>query len=112
MKKLYILFFLILNYNCLIAQSEKDLLFIVNDSSVYIDEFQRVYNKNIDLINDPNQKNIDNYLDLFINYKLKLAEAYNLGMHKQDNYLKELSKYSKQLQTTYLTDKELSLIHI
>ena len=27
-------------------------------------------------------------------------------MHKQDNYLKELSKYSKQLQTTYLTDKE------
>ena len=106
MKKLYILFFLILNYNCLIAQSEKDLLFIVNDSSVYIDEFQRVYNKNIDLINDPNQKNIDNYLDLFINYKLKLAEAYNLGMHKQDNYLKELSKYSKQLQTTYLTDKE------
>ena len=106
MKKLYILFFLILNYNCIIAQSEKDLLFIVNDSSVYIDEFQRVYNKNIDLINDPNQKNIDNYLDLFINYKLKLAEAYNLGMHKQDNYLKELSKYSKQLQTTYLTDKE------
>ena len=106
MKKLYILFFLTLSYNFVISQSEKDLLFIVNDSSVYIDEFQRVYNKNIDLINDPNQKNIDNYLDLFINYKLKLAEAYNLGMHKQDNYLKELSKYSKQLQTTYLTDKE------
>ena len=106
MKKLYILFFLTLSYNFVISQSEKDLLFTVNDSSVYIDEFQRVYNKNIDLINDPNQKNIDNYLDLFINYKLKLAEAYNLGMHKQDNYLKELSKYSKQLQTTYLTDKE------
>ena len=82
------------------------MLFTVNDSPVYVDEFHRVYNKNIDLIKDSDQRDIQNYLDLFINYKLKLAEAYSLDLHKENAYLKELNKYAKQLQNSYLTDKE------
>ena len=88
------------------SQNEKDVLFTVNDSPVYVDEFHRVYNKNIDLIEDSDQRDVQTYLDLFINYKLKLAEAYSLDLHKENTYLKELNKYAKQLQNSYLTDKE------
>ena len=88
------------------SQNEKDVLFTVNDSPVYVDEFHRVYNKNIDLIKDSDQRDVQTYLDLFINYKLKLAEAYSLDLHKENAYLKELNKYAKQLQNSYLTDKK------
>ena len=34
-------------------------------------EFVRVYNKNLDLVKDESQKDIDAYLELFVNYQLK-----------------------------------------
>ena len=85
--------------------NERDVLFNVNNESVLAGEFIRVYNKNIDLIKDESQKDVDNYLQLYINYKLKLSEAYSRELHKNDNYKKELKKYTKQLESTFLTDK-------
>tara|TARA_B100000809_G_scaffold49756_1_gene44738 strand:+ start:1475 stop:3061 length:1587 start_codon:yes stop_codon:yes gene_type:complete len=85
--------------------NERDVLFNVNNDSVLAGEFIRVYNKNIDLIKDESQKDVDNYLQLYINYKLKLSEAYSRELHKNDNYKKELKKYTKQLESTFLTDK-------
>ena len=103
MNKIFFFFFF---FSFSFSQNEKDVLFSVNDSPVYVDEFHRVYNKNIDLIKDSDQRDVETYLDLFINYKLKLAEAYRLDLQKDNNYLKELNKYAKQLQNSYLTDKE------
>ena len=103
MNKIFLFFFF---FSFSFSQNEKDVLFSVNDSPVYVDEFHRVYNKNIDLIKDSDQRDVQTYLDLFINYKLKLAEAYRLDLQKDNNYLKELNKYAKQLQNSYLTDKE------
>ena len=85
--------------------NKSDVLFNVNNESVLAGEFIRVYNKNIDLIKDESQKDVDNYLQLYINYKLKLSEAYSRELHKNDNYKKELKKYTKQLESTFLTDK-------
>ncbi len=85
--------------------NERDVLFNVNNDSVLAGEFIRVYNKNIDLIKDESQKDVDNYLQLYINYKLKLSEAYSRELHKNDNYKKELKKYTKQLESAFLTDK-------
>ena len=104
MNRFFIYFFLLSNF--LFAQLENNVLFKVNDSLVYVDEFNRVYNKNIDLIDENNQKDFESYLELFINYKLKLAEAYDLGLQNDPKYKSELNKYVKQLQNTYLTDKE------
>ena len=101
-------FFIVLSLfiNSSFAQLENNILFKVNDSLVYVDEFNRVYNKNIDLIDENNQKDFESYLELFINYKLKLAEAYDLGLQNDPKYKSELNKYVKQLQNTYLTDRE------
>ena len=102
-RNLIILFFISLN---LFSQDKKDILFSVNDSLVYVEEFERVYNKNSDLIKDSDRQDIVGYLDLFINYKLKLAYAYDLGLNKDKNYILELNKYIKELQKSFLTDKE------
>ncbi|WP_159025567.1 peptidylprolyl isomerase [Aquimarina sp. Aq78] len=90
------------------AQQSKDVLFTIDESPVYISEFKRVYLKNIDLVKDNSQKNIDEYLDLFINYKLKLREAKHLGLDKKQTYLEELEGYRKQLAKGYLTDTRTS----
>lgn len=90
------------------AQQSKDVLFTIDESPVYISEFKRVYLKNIDLVKDKSQKNIDEYLNLFINYKLKLKEAKHLGLDKKQSYLEELEGYRKQLAKGYLTDTRTS----
>ena len=104
MNRFFIVLSLFINFS--FAQLENNILFKVNDSLVYVDEFNRVYNKNIDLIEENNQKDFESYLELFINYKLKLAEAYDLGLQNDPKYKSELNKYVKQLQNTYLTDRE------
>ena len=87
MKRL--LFFLLLT-TMFYSQNGRDLvLFKINDSETTLEEFNRVYNKNIDLVDDSNENDYMNYLELFINYKLKLAEAYDLGYDKNEDYIKE-----------------------
>ena len=87
------------------SQNRNDLvLFKINDSETTLEEFNRVYNKNIDLVEESSENDYMNYLELFINYKLKLAEAYDLGYDKNEDYLKEYQKYKSQLLKGYLTD--------
>ena len=102
-----ILLLFLICFNVSFSQLYKnDILFEVNDSIILTEEFHRVYNKNIELIDEINQKDFESYLDLFLNYKIKLAEAYDLGLHEDPKYKSELNKYAKQLQNTYLTDKD------
>ncbi len=89
------------------SQNDKDLiLFKINESETTLEEFNRVYNKNIDLVENKNEKDYESYLELFINYKLKLAEAYDLEYDKNEDYQKEYQKYKNQLLKGYLTDSE------
>lgn len=85
-----------------------DVLFTVDNTNVLASEFLRVYNKNLDLVKDESQKDIDEYLNLFINYKLKLTEARALDFHKKPQYIRELNGYKKQLAKNYLTDHEVT----
>ena len=104
-KYLFILF-LSLSIFAFSQVDNSKILFTVNDQPVFAEEFIRVYNKNIELIQDDSQKDIDNYLQLYINYKLKLSEAYLRKLDEKETYKNELSKYAKQLQSSFLTDKE------
>ena len=90
--------------------AQKDaVLFKVNGEKVFASEFTRIYEKNLSLVNDPSQKEIDNYLDLYINYKLKLQEAYQLKMDTVGSYKREYDKYVNQLIQPYLKDENLEL---
>ena len=80
-------------------------LFKINDSITYYEEFERVYKKNFDIISSENNEPME-YLDLFVNFKLKVSEAYAMGLHEDPEYKKELRRYISQLQSSFLIDKE------
>ncbi|WP_250432743.1 peptidylprolyl isomerase [Hanstruepera flava] len=88
--------------------TNNDVLFTIADEPVYASEFVRIFNKNLDLVQDESQKDIDEYLNLFINYKLKIAEAKAKGLDKNATYVRELNNYKKQLAKNYLTDTEVT----
>ena len=107
-------FFLVLNIligslNFTIAQSiDSQNLMTIGGETISVKEFLRVYNKNIDLVQDESQKNIDYYLNLYTNYKLKLKEARTLGFDQKDSYKKEFESYKNQLSKAYTSDKEVT----
>src|SRR5690606_29205559 len=72
---------------------EKNVLLTIDDEPVYVDEFIRVYSKNLDMIQIESQKDKDEYLELFINYKLKVKEAYAQGLHNDASFIQEFGNY-------------------
>ncbi len=104
MKNIF-LFYFIFPLLFFVQNNGKDILFSIDNNHVTSEEFLKVYNKNLDLITDISQKNIDNYLQLYIDYKLKVLEAYDKKYDKKESYISELNKYSAQLASNYLFDK-------
>lgn len=85
-----------------------EVLFTIGNKPFYTDEFVRVYNKNLDLVKDESQKDLNNYLDLYLAYKLKVTKAYELELDKEPRYINELKSYRTQLAKEYLTDKKVT----
>lgn len=88
--------------------SKKEVLFKVDGEPVYVSEFLRVYNKNLDLVQDESQKDVDEYLSLFTNYKLKLKEAQALGLNEKPSYQRELATYKNQLAKSFISDNKVT----
>ena len=80
----------------------------IGNQNISVKEFLRVYNKNINLVQDQNQKDIDYYINLYSKYKLKLIEAKELGYDQKNSYKKEFTSYKNQLSNAYTTDKEVT----
>jgi peptidyl-prolyl cis-trans isomerase SurA len=88
--------------------TDDDVLLTISGESVSANEFVRVYNKNLNLVQDDSQKEVNSYLELFVNYKLKLTEAKALRYDKDPVYLNEFKSYKDQLTQSYLTDKNVT----
>ena len=86
----------------------KEVLFTINDKPFYTDEFSRVYKKNIDLVKDESQKDLTQYLDLYVGYKLKITKANALGLQNNPKYQNELKGYRTQLSKNYFTDSKVT----
>jgi peptidyl-prolyl cis-trans isomerase SurA len=84
-----------------VAQEKNDILLTIDGHPITTEEFLRIYNKNSSIA-DEQKKSVDEYLDLFINYKLKVIEAENLGYDTMSSFIKEMSGYTKQLAKPYL----------
>ncbi|MBN1133217.1 MAG: peptidylprolyl isomerase [Bacteroidales bacterium] len=93
---------LILSGISLTAQ-ENGILLTLGDEEVTLGEFERIYNKNNNE-NSLNRQKPEEYLQLFINFKLKVLEAESLGMDTTRKFIDELSGYRSQLAKPYLTD--------
>ena len=75
MKKIILLLLLLVfNY----SSFSQDVLLQLEEDQITLDEFKHIFNKNNDdVIID--KAYLDEYIELFINFKLKVKEAKNLG---------------------------------
>ena len=108
MYKYFLLVFFFTSAGLTAQNLDKEVLFTIDNEPVYVSEFERVYNKNLDLVKDESQKDVDEYLKLFVNYKLKLKEAYAKGLDEKPSYKRELDTYKKQLADNFLNDSEVT----
>lgn len=88
------------------AYSVKDpVLMKINNKEVKLSEFEYLYKKNLE--QQVNKETIDEYVDRFVNYKLKVAEAERLGYDTLPRIKNELNGYMSEMLEPYLTDTEL-----
>ncbi len=76
----------------------------VADESITQGEFLRVYQKNNTKGEALERQALEEYLELYINFRLKVKEAMSLGMDTIKSFRDELSSYRRQLAQPYLID--------
>ncbi len=92
----------------LYSQSGDPVLFTIDGQSVQASEFSYIYAKNNRDDADFTEKSLREYLDLYTKFKLKVREAYAMGLDTLPQLQTELAGYRKQLADSYLTDKEIT----
>ena len=102
------LLLVLLALNVSFAQEKDEVLLKVDGEPVMTSEFLRVYNKNLDLVKDESQKDVDGYLKLFTEYQLKLKEAKRLKLDEDTKYQREFLRYKKQLTKNYLAENKVT----
>ena len=89
---------------CMTALAQSETLMTINGKAVSAEEFLYIYEKNNQAgALDP--KTMEEYLDMFINFKLKVAEAESQGIDTTEAFKKELKGYRAQATPKYLQDE-------
>lgn len=105
MKLLFnVLIWLVLLPASVTAQDE--VLITIAGKPVMRSEFERVYHKN-NKTESVDPKSAEEYLELFINFKLKVLEAQYQGYDTMKAFVTELAGYRDQLARPYLQNREV-----
>ena len=106
MHSLLALLFLACSFQLTAQQSDK-ILFTVEGQEVTVSEFEYIYNKNNRDGADYSKASLDEYLDLYVKFKLKVQRAKDMGLDTVKSLQTELDGYRKQLAAGYLNDNEV-----
>ena len=85
---------------------QDEVILTIDGQPVNRSEFERIYHKNSNIEGYEN-KSPEEYLDMFINFKLKVLEAKRLGYDTLQSFVSELAGYRDQLSKPYLQDRTL-----
>ncbi len=99
----------LLSFLCvsMMIKAQNEVLFQIGDTKVKKSEFEYIYKKNnFNNKADFSKKSLEDYLKLYVNFRLKVKEATALGIDTTDQFKSELSKYEQQLLDSYV-DKEI-----
>ena len=105
MKKLLVLS---LVFACMTGNAQilaDSVVMTVAGKQIPLDEFIFIAQKNSE-VNLSDRKSVNAYVELFKNFKLKVAEAEDLGLDKTKAFKDELDGYRAQLTSSYLSDKD------
>ena len=108
MKNRYLLTSAILFAVCIsaLAQKADPTIMVVNGEPVSRSEFVYIYDKN-NAANLTDKKSKDDYVKMFINFKLKVADAKAQGIDTTASFRTELRRYRDQLAAQYLTSDSM-----
>ena len=84
------------------AQADQ-ILMTINGEPVMVSEFVYIYEKN-NQETSLERKTMEEYLDLFVNFKLKVTEAIAQGVDTTESFKKELAGYRAQATPKYMQD--------
>ena len=88
---------------CASAKNDDPVLMNVNGKDVKLSEFEYLYNKNNS--QQVQKQTIDEYVDMFITYKLKVADAEAAGIDTTAAFRSEFNGHRNELANPYLEDK-------
>lgn len=87
------------------AQSSNDVLMTIDGHNVLVSDLEYLYQKNNN--QQGGKQTLDQYLPMFIDYRLKVAEAEKQGLHLTPEFKKEFDNYRADLAAPYLRDTEM-----
>lgn len=109
MKWTLILFLSFLSFTPFLqAQVQDPVLFTVEGVPVHVSEFDYIYKKTNGNNADYSNASIQEYLDLYIKFKLKVQKAKEMELDTIASLSRELEGYRRQLADSYLVDKEVT----
>lgn len=85
-----------------VAAAPDPVLMNIAGKDVHKSEFEYLYNKNN--LQQQQSQSIDEYLGMFIDYKLKVAAAEAAGLDTMASFSDEMARYAKELARPYLKD--------
>lgn len=85
------------------AMAQDKVLMKINNKPVYKSDFEYLYHKNTEG-SASKPMDVKEYVDLFVNYRLKVEEAENQGLDKDPKFINEYKSYRNQLVRPYLED--------
>ncbi|MEM9050994.1 MAG: peptidylprolyl isomerase [Bacteroidota bacterium] len=107
MKKVIVVLFFAFAAPMFAQDGNDQVLMTIDDRKITRAEFEAIYKKNNrdSLIT---KEDLDEYVELFINFKLKVMEAEEMGMDTVARFKRELKGYRDQLARPYLVDKAVT----
>ncbi|MDP2175543.1 MAG: peptidylprolyl isomerase [Bacteroidota bacterium] len=81
------------------------VLFTYGPNQVSVQEFRKGFTKNEKQGVKHKPEEVDDYLNLYKKFKLKVQDAYDNGLSNTEDFKTELASYRKQIAKPYLTDR-------
>lgn len=101
----YLIFILLIVSTSISAQDKKQSILQIDNQLFSKEEFQNIYKKNnTNLAEDADVKTPAEYMELFVNFKLKVLAAEKLGYDTVTSFVDELKGYRTELAQPYLTN--------
>ena len=99
---------MLMSFNAIAQVKEDSVLLNIGGDKIGISEVMSLYRKNNVKGTVLDKKSFAEYLELFINYKLKIRQANDLKMDTMPAFKNEFQYYRSQLAQPYMTDEAMS----
>ena len=89
-------------------KTDKEVLMTIGDQSITVKDFTDVYYKNNLKSDVIEKKSVDDYLELFTTFRMKVMEAERLQLDTSAKFKKELAGYRKQLAKPFMSSDDIT----